>query len=134
MQRGLLLDVVIGERAAVFKLLAREDEALLIRRNSTRGRLVANQCLSLSSAAHPSLSWILLLTLSIVSELSTSRVMVFPVSVFTKICMVVRLTAKTKTMEWRARAVVVVVGFQVARECERGAALISRSQLTHQRA
>ncbi len=33
-QRGLLLDVVVRERAAVFQLLAREDEALLIRRNS----------------------------------------------------------------------------------------------------
>ena len=34
MERRLLLDVVVGERAAVLELLAREDEALLIRRNA----------------------------------------------------------------------------------------------------
>merc|ERR1712028_78838 len=30
-QRGLLLDVVVGESAAVLELLAREDKALLVR-------------------------------------------------------------------------------------------------------
>ena len=30
MERGLLLDVVVRQRAAVFELLAREDEALLV--------------------------------------------------------------------------------------------------------
>ena len=32
-QRALLLDVVVGQRAAVLELLARKDEALLVRRN-----------------------------------------------------------------------------------------------------
>ena len=43
-ERGLLLDVVVGERAAVLELPAGKDQALLVR-------------------GMPSLSWILLLTL-----------------------------------------------------------------------
>ena len=38
-QRRLLLDVVVGERAAVLELLARKDEALLVRRDACFGCL-----------------------------------------------------------------------------------------------
>ena len=34
MERRLLLDVVVAERAAVLELLAREDQALLVRRDA----------------------------------------------------------------------------------------------------
>ena len=37
MQRALLLDVVVGERAAVLELLAGEDQALLVGREVGRG-------------------------------------------------------------------------------------------------
>ena len=37
MQRGLLLDVVVSQRAAILQLLASEDEALLVGRDACDG-------------------------------------------------------------------------------------------------
>ena len=53
MKGGLLLDVVVSEAAAIVQLLAGKDKALLV------------------TGGMPSLSLILALTLSMVSELST---------------------------------------------------------------
>ena len=68
MQRRLFLNVVVTQRASIFKLFPRENEPLLVWGNTL---LVLNFLLDILNG---------------IAEGSTSSVMVLPVSVLMKIC------------------------------------------------
>lgn len=77
---GLLLDVVVRKSTAVLELLASEDQTLLVRGDALLVCGIVRSMFVRYSWSRACLPWILDLTLSMVSDDSTSRVIVLPVT------------------------------------------------------
>ena len=89
MEGALLLDVVVGESPAVLQLLPGEDQPLLVRGDSL---LVLDLGLHILDRVRGLDLRMKAMIMTITTLLQpTSRVMVFPVRVFTKICMMTGL-------------------------------------------
>ena len=82
MEGGLLLDIVVREGSSIFELLSSEDEPLLIWRNTFFILDLGPKQIKRGLVQVKKWTY---LTFSMVSAGSTSRVIVFPVRVLTKI-------------------------------------------------